>query len=423
MSIKSINLNSTVEEYLQVFLELRKNYYSENTLKNYKSDVLNFVKFTQDQGIKSVTVSEFENVELIHAWINYQIELNVSNASIQRRKQTLSTFVGVLKTRGIVKSNEFMIYKLKKQLGGQHSRTLTIDEMAELYSGMKQLTDLKGEHCEITLKMLLFTGLRNESLGYLKVKHINFEKGYLKFCPPEINYKNRARIIPLPKLFLDKLQKYIKKSNLCKEDFICLGMNSKPIKNKMLNFLANELAEIVGWRNEGVWKDEKHFTPHGFRTSVATFFSEQNIPMEHIQSWLGHIKDESNTHSYLRASTASFRVIQKSINNIEAKLEIGESNDTCLIHDEFYTFDSSTTSFALTDFLASTDSSDSAGALVLTDSSTSSDLSVPAEALVLTDSPTSKVSSAFIRKERSFLSGYGYLTREQEEAFIYYLTN
>lgn len=78
-----------------------------------------------------------------------------------------------------------------------------------------------------------------------------------------------------------------------------------------------------------------------------------------------------------------FRAIQKSINNFEAKLEIGDSNDTCLIQDEFYTFDSSTTSFALID----------------------------------------SVSSASIRKEKSFLSGYGYLTREQEEAFLHYLTN
>ncbi|UPM52441.1 tyrosine-type recombinase/integrase [Gottfriedia acidiceleris] len=375
MSYQSINSKSTVEEYLQVFLEFRKNAYSKNTTKSYNADVLNFIKYTQDQGIETVTVSEFENVEIVHGWIEHQINKNDAYSTVQRRKQSLSTFVGVLKSRGILKSNEFVIYKLKKQLSGQHSRTLSIGEMTELYNGMNRLSEQKGEHCEITLKMLLFTGLRNESLGYIKVKHIDFEKGYLKFCPTEINYKNRIRNIPLPKLFLVKLESYIKKSGLCKEDFICTGMNSMRIKNKMLNFLTNELGEIVGWRNEGAWNDDKHFTPHGFRTSVATFFSEQNIPKNHIQFWLGHIKDESNTDSYLRACNASYRAIKKAINTLENILENVESDESCPIHDDIYPNESST------------------------------------------------VSSTSTIQLKSFLSGYGYLTQEQEEAFLYYLTN
>ena len=141
---------------------------------------------------------------------------------------------------------------------------------------------------------------------------------------------NAEKFFFYPKLF-EMLQKYIKDCNLESNEHLLYGMRGKPLENKQFNAITRNLCISLGWitvrdskpgevaadKNSVIegrklyTNTEKYFTPHGFRYSISTIFSEMGVMHDSIKYLLNHSDfEKGNLKSYILSDQKYIKEIQ-----------------------------------------------------------------------------------------------------------------
>ncbi|MFS0687818.1 tyrosine-type recombinase/integrase [Sporosarcina sp. 179-K 8C2 HS] len=190
----------------------------------------------------------------------------------------------------------------------------------------------EGKNVLMPTLIAMYTGLRNSSLCKLLVKSVTAE-GRLEFShkAADTNSKNKDFILPLPPKLFAMLQKYIKDCNLDSNEQLLYGMRGKPLENKQFNAITRNLCISLGWitvrdckpgevaadKNSVIegrklyTNTEKYFTPHGFRYSISTIFSEMGVMHDSIKYLLNHSDfEKGNLKSYILSDQKYIKEIQ-----------------------------------------------------------------------------------------------------------------
>jgi integrase len=177
----------------------------------------------------------------------------------------------------------------------------------------------KKNDVDLTVKMLFFTGLRNQALTTVKVKHVLVDLELLQVSPPTVNSKNKPLVIPLPPKLLNDIKQHIETHQLQPEDTLLYGLNGQPLKEKQLNRITNRINKELKWGGE------KRVTPHGFRSSLSTLLSDRGVDKIAIKIVLGHsdpeLEFQENVWIYIRKHKRYINQIRKELTAIEAELE------------------------------------------------------------------------------------------------------
>jgi integrase len=176
--------------------------------------------------------------------------------------------------------------------------------------------------------VLIFTGLRNEALTNLQVKHINFDKSFvfLNYDTKKINSKHKVQIIPIPPLLLKELEQHVRDQQLLSHDKLLFGLAGQPLGEKALNRLTNRLSHDLGWKND------QRVTPHGFRATISTLLSERGIDIAAIKFLLGH-SEQDNLQFYIRRFGRHIRQLQRELTKIEEELAQVSEGEVINTHD------------------------------------------------------------------------------------------
>ena len=268
-----------IKEYLDFIKYERK--LSEETVKNYKYDLENFIKFLKKKNINSFKSVTQNDIEL------YLKEISNKNPkSISRNITSINNlFIFLLKDK-FIKNNpcEFIERpKLKKTL----PETLSFDEVTNVLD-IPLITKYDYRN-KAMLEILYGSGLRIGELISLTLRDIDFENDIIR-C---IGKGSKERIVPINDYekyfllqYLDKRSLFLIKGN---NDYVFLNNHGSKMTRQGFEKNLNKILLDKGIK--------KKVTPHTLRHSFATHLLSGGADLRSIQMLLGH-SDISTTKIY-----------------------------------------------------------------------------------------------------------------------------
>jgi site-specific recombinase XerD len=299
-----------IQEAFSYIQEYRQ--WSKSTLQCYQKDIEAYERYLYS--VNKIATLGSATLSVVQRWLKHQKdEEKIASSTIRRRLAALSTVYEFYKSLGFIEANPFKAVSLPTGEKGYYSVVLNMDQLKHIWS---YLDDQKkaGLNIELTVKVMLFTGLRNEALCRLQVKDIIWEKQLLRYDAGIQNSKHKIQFFPIPPRLFSMIKEHIQQHDLSTEDSLLFGLKGFPLRNKQLNRITNKISDELGWGREA------KVTPHGFRATIATLLDEQGVSLDAIQYLLGHSQKE-NVHVYLRRDQRKINQLRLELCKIEDELE------------------------------------------------------------------------------------------------------
>lgn len=273
------------QDLIEAFISfLDSGNFSQNTLKSYREDLLQFFSFVRK------TPYEID-VQDIESFIKYLVkEKKMEDATCERKLASLKSFFRFLERKGIITKNPAELVPFRKR------KRKIPDFLSE--DEALSLLDIEKKRDLALISTLYGCGLRVSELANLKISDIqgNFIRVKGK--------GNKWRVVPIPEFTLSVLNDYISERNkVAKTDFLFI--------NKFgLRLSERYIRKIV--RRVGILKIGKKVWPHLLRHSYASHLLKSGADIRIIQELLGH-SSINTTQKYLHLDLDSVLFIYKKL--------------------------------------------------------------------------------------------------------------
>ena len=269
---------------------------SENTEAAYRRDLLEFIDFLDNNGIKS-----FDELKRTH--INFYIrdlrKKELAPTSVTRKIASLRGWFKWMMGMNLIKHDPTVSLEQPK-LSKHLPKVLSVNEVDILLS--QDLPKLE----KAMLELLYATGLRVSELANLRLQNLNLKHAYVK-C---FGKGSKERIVPIGKIAKESLNDYIEYRNgiltslNIESDFLFIHQDGRKISRQDIYSIIRSLGEKVL---------HKHITPHTLRHSFATHMLENGADLRVVQELLGH-SDVATTQLYTHVSKKRLKEVYFSIN-------------------------------------------------------------------------------------------------------------
>lgn len=255
--------------------EQRYQEYSDNTVKQYKANVLKFINWlTDEEEITKQTTMNYKNYL-------YSLNPRPKTSSINTWIIELNKFLKWLEL------NDLTIKKIKQQVKSSTEDVLSISDYKRLLRFSKSMGLIKLHYI---MKILAMTGIRISELKYFTVE--NLKSNYIVAFN-----KGKERNIIVRQDLVRELRKYCRENNI-KEGYIFRG--EKKDKMPSPSTIWRQMKKVSGAAR--VNKNKVH--AHSFRHLFAqVFLNEYNNNITELADILGHNSLET-TRLYTRSSNA-----------------------------------------------------------------------------------------------------------------------
>ena len=262
---------------------------SENTLKAYRTDLNNFVKWLKSSFNENVEDKlihiERKNIE------KYLSELKKREISPRSRARLLSSlrlFYAYLLRKKEIEIDPVALIDAPKQ-GRSLPKTLTEEEV-ELLLLAPDTSTLLGLRDRVLFEVLYATGLRVTELVSLVLSQVNLQHGVIRVT----GKGNKERLVPLGEEAINWLEKYLltTRADLLKgqvTDALFVTKRGSEMTRQAFWYLIKRYAlqaEIV-----------TAISPHTLRHAFATHLLNHGADLRVVQMLLGH-SDLSTTQIY-----------------------------------------------------------------------------------------------------------------------------
>ncbi len=258
---------------------------SKNTLESYLRDVIKFVKYCEDNRVKSVKyVSEDDIIK----YEQFMLSSGQSEASVARSVASLRCYFAFLAREKYIDA-AIKITARKKQNTKKLPEILTNKEIITLLE-QPDIADFKGCRDKAMLELLYATGIKVTELVELKISDLNLQVGMLHINAD----KKSERIIPIYPRALKSIKNYLvgARSIVVGEndtEHLFTNMNGQPMTRQGFWKIIKQYASAA--------KIDKDITPHTLRHSFAAHLLENGAQLSDVQELLGH-SDISSTQVY-----------------------------------------------------------------------------------------------------------------------------
>ena len=291
-----------MEQLLTQFLEhLRyERNVSEHTLRNYQSDLEQFVDHIapahQKNGKRNFPeLTDIDHIT-IREWLATLHTAQKKKSSIARKLAALRTFFQFLVREGVVEQNPAKLIatpRLEKKL----PKHLSIEDAIKFIETPDTETDL-GKRDRAMLELMYATGVRVAELTKLNLGHIDFRNRLIRVT----GKRRKERIVPFGEPALDALKAYL--------DVRDALLNHAPVSEREPEALfLNYQGTRITTRSVGRMVDKYirvcagryDISPHALRHSFATHLLDSGADLRDIQELLGHAR-LSSTQIYTHVS-------------------------------------------------------------------------------------------------------------------------
>lgn len=284
-----LSLSILKNEFMK-YLSIERNL-SEHTLRNYLSDLEQFIKFMGGGSINTIG-----NLE-IRGYLGHLHRLGIKRSSTARKLATLRTFFRYLHREGYVEKNPAKIVSTPKQEKVLPSY-LSVDDAFRLVE-TPHGDDLSSIRDQAILELFYSSGIRVGELVSLDEEDTNISDGLIK-----VRGKGRKeRIVPIGSKAIETLKKYMERKrgvNPSESPFIKGGLRGIISNPLFLNRSGKRLTErsvrrvVLKYSREAL---RQPVSPHALRHSFATHLLDAGADLRAIQELLGH-RSLSTTQRY-----------------------------------------------------------------------------------------------------------------------------
>ncbi len=252
--------------------------FSPNTIKAYKRDIKDFLKFLDKihKKVEDVIPEDIENfVKLI-------LKEGKEDSTIERKLASLKSFFRFAEDKRYIKMNPAELVpfrKRKKRLPD----SLTEEEMSEILK-------VEKERDKTILYVFYGCGLRISELANLKLSDIDSGFEFIRVR----GKGGKWRVVPIPSQTKVQLQRYVKerlKNHSTVSEYVFLNRFGGRLSERYIR-------ELV--RRYGAIKTGKRVWPHLLRHTYAQHLLKNGLDIRIIQELMGH-SSINTTQKYLNA--------------------------------------------------------------------------------------------------------------------------
>jgi len=277
-----------VESFVQQYLDdiEKSGRYSKNTVRAYRKDIQDFIKFLEQSGQK-ITQTDYHNVR---DYIYKQHRRGNSARTIGRKIASLRGLFKRLIQTGVIDNDpttKVSIPREKRNLPEVIPEETIVDaiDAAPLEKNI-EIRDVA------MLELLYGTGIRRAELAGLNLASVSDKLINV------IGKGNKERIVPLTKMARTALDDYL----MIRPSLVCAKYNTKAL------FLSQRGGRLttrqIARRIERILRrisGKKKLSPHLLRHSYATHLLDHGAGLREIQELLGHTSLKT-TQNYTHVS-------------------------------------------------------------------------------------------------------------------------
>lgn len=282
-----------LQEYCD-YLKYQKNY-SEYTIENYCSDIIQYLDYLDSEEINFKKV-EYSDLRFYLMYLKEKKQEN--NSSIDRKLSALRGFYRFLATEKITDNNAFsLVTGLKKEK--KLPRYFEYNELEELFK-VPDLRTALGQRDRLMLEMLYATGLRVGELVSVKVGDIDLGSRVILV----VGKGNKERRVTYGDYCHDALKLYLSdgylKLNKNVSDYLFLNNNGEVITERGIRYVLDQVIKKTSLN--------KSISPHVLRHSFATHLLNEGCDLLTVQKLLGH-ESISATQIYTHVTTERLKEV------------------------------------------------------------------------------------------------------------------
>lgn len=270
--------------------------YSEHTIRNYKSDLMQFCKFVAiKRSIKKGDPAiDLVDYVLIRSYLG-ELFNKCRRTTIARKLSALKSFFRYLELRGLSPLNpaaEIMTPKQEKYI----PTYLPVDDMFALLEQPDREKELGLRDLAI-LELLYSSGLRVSELVTLDIEKLDFNSRLVKV----VGKGGKERIIPVGRKAIAAIREYREHTEKKrKKNGYSKGHGPLFLNNRGSRLSARSVDRLVKKysRECGITLE---ISPHSIRHTFATHLLDGGADLRSIQELLGHVS-LSTTQKYTHVS-------------------------------------------------------------------------------------------------------------------------
>jgi len=289
-------MEKLIEQFLE-HLRYERNV-SAHTLRNYASDLEQFLDFLDQSGVRPRTLPPITQIDhlTIREWLAQLHTAQKKKASIARKLAALRTFFQFLVREEIVELNPAKLVatpRLEKKLPTH----LSIEEAIRFIESPDLDTDL-GKRDRAMLELMYATGIRVAELTTLNVGDVDLHNRLIRVT----GKRRKQRIVPFGdpagdaiRAYLQVREKFLLQAPISKrdEEVLFLNYQGTRITTRSVGRMVEKYIRIcAGMHN---------ISPHALRHSFATHLLDSGADLRDIQELLGHAR-LSTTQIYTHVS-------------------------------------------------------------------------------------------------------------------------
>ena len=255
---------------------------SKQTLKSYRDALEKFVT------LASKNFEEISSQDIKEYLVNYQLQHEISNRSLDNIRRIFSTFFNFMEDEDYINKNPMKkIHRIKSEISVK--KPFTDDDIV-------RLTDVCRTARELAIiDFLNYTGVRVSELCKLNREDIDFDRRegivYGKGNKQRVIYINSNVKVHLLKYLEDRV-----------DSSKALFVTERAPYTRVTKSGIEQLCATIGIRAkvDGVY-------PHRFRRTLATRLINRGVPIEQVQTILGHTKIDT-TLIYAKVNEANVKL-------------------------------------------------------------------------------------------------------------------
>lgn len=276
-------IKEVIELYLSEIDSIRR--YSANTIKAYKVDLDEFLRYCNDY--KKFDIKEISE-KFIKSYLMILNEKELDKKSISRKLAAVRSLFKFALQKDLIETNPIVFISNPKT-----SRKLPEIVSTQLFLKVFSLADERDDNPELVkviFELLYGCALRVSELCNLKITDIDFNKSQLRV----LGKGSKTRIVPIGEKSLKILNEYLELNPILeKNQKLIRSKEDKPIYPRLVHRVVNKYLSKV--------TDIKKKSPHILRHSAATHMLDNGADLRAVKDILGH-ENLSTTQIYTHVS-------------------------------------------------------------------------------------------------------------------------
>ena len=278
-----------VDDFLEYLLVIKK--HSDNTITNYRVDILEFNEFMNDN-LLNITKDDINN------YLKFLFDNNISKSSISRKLSSLRSFYDYLLKKEIVKENYFKMIKNPKKEGSL-PKFVKEDDIDIMFSIPDTRTWI-GMRNIVIIRMLYATGVRVSELVDIKLNDININDRTIKI----LGKGSKERMVVFGNNTKEALDLYLSRGrrqvDTGNSEYLFLNKDGNKLSARYVRKIIDDII------TKG--SIQMHVSPHMLRHTFATGMLNNGADLVSVKDLLGH-ESLNTTSIYTHVSDEKIKEI------------------------------------------------------------------------------------------------------------------